>query len=378
MSRWTASPKPSRADSSMAGRLLAYGVTGFSGKLIAARAKQQGIPLVLAGRDARRVRAVADAMGFPWLAFGLDDPARLDESLRPFDIVLNIAGPFAQTARPLAESCLRTGTHYLDITGEPYVFQDLAGLDLRARERGVMLMPGAGCVIVASDCLAAHVAGRLKDARHLRLGFSHTDAISRGTLLTASGHLDGKTAVMREGRLVWIPAGGLEHWFDYGKGMRPSTAMTWADVVTAHHTTGIPNVEVYQEARLLVRNLFALSGYLGGALDSPPCRLLFKTQAKLWPEGPSKAHRDSSPRVIVAEIEDRWRRKAITRLRVPNGYDFTPTAALAIAGQILEGRFQAGFQTPAKVYGADFILPFEGVSREDFDGHGRPLPCPAR
>lgn len=356
----------------MPGRLLAYGVTGFTGKLIIAHAREKGIPLVLAGRNARRVQAMAEAAGFPWLAFGLDDPARLDEALQTFDVVLNIAGPFSETARPVVESCLRVGTHYLDVTGEPGVFQEVSGYDRQARERDIMLMPGAGYVIVASDCLAAHVAGRLKEPRYLRLGFSRSDVISRGTFMTASAHMDGRAAVMRDGRLVWIPSGGAEYWFDYGKGMSASTAITWPDVITANHTTGITNIEAYQEVGPALRNLFVLSGCLSGVLKSAPLRLLLKAQAGLWPEGPSQTIRDGIPLIVVAEAEDRWRNKAITRLRVPNGYDFTPVVALAIAGQILEGRFQPGFQTPAKVYGADFILPFAGVRREDFDGHGRP------
>ena len=362
----------------MSGRLLVYGATGFTGRLIAAYAQARRIPLVLAGRDARRVQAVAEPLGFPWTAFGLDAPARLDEALRPFDAVLNIAGPFAETARPVAESCLRTRTHYLDVTGEPNVFEALSRLDGRARARGVMVMPGVGFVVLASDCLAAHAAGRLPGARHLRLGFSRTDAISRGTLKTAMEQMDGFAAIRREGRIVGIPVGRLEHWFDYGEGMRASIALTWADVITAHHTTGIPNIEVYTEAGAMARNFFALCGWLAGPMRSPPWRLLMEAQARLWPEGPSAAKRDGTPRVIVAEVEDRWRRKAISRLHTPDGYSFTPVAALAVAGRILAGHFAPGFQTPAKAYGADFVLALGGVYREDFDGNGRPLPPSAR
>jgi hypothetical protein len=31
----------------------------------------------------------------------------------------------------------------------------------------------------------------------------------------------------------------------------------------------------------------------------------------------------------------------------------------------LEGDYKAGFQTPSKAYGADFILQFDGVQREE-------------
>jgi hypothetical protein len=39
--------------------------------------------------------------------------------------------------------------------------------------------------------------------------------------------------------------------------------------------------------------------------------------------------------------------------------------ALKIAEKILDGNFCAGFQTPAKCYGADLILEIEGILRTD-------------
>ena len=72
----------------------------------------------------------------------------------------------------MADACLRTRTHYLDITGEVAVFESLATRDAEARAAGVMLLPGAGFDVVPSDCLAAHLRRRLPTATHLALGFA--------------------------------------------------------------------------------------------------------------------------------------------------------------------------------------------------------------
>jgi short subunit dehydrogenase-like uncharacterized protein len=82
-------------------------------------------------------------------------------------------------------------------------------------------------------------------------------------------------------------------------------------------------------------------------------------------EGPSEVQRAATPKVIVAEVEDRYRRRVRGRLHTPNAYTFTAVAALAIAQRVLEGEARAGFQTPAAVYAPDFILGFEGVRREE-------------
>ena len=83
------------------------------------------------------------------------------------DAVLHIAGPFSATSKPMADACLRTGTHYLDITGEIDVFEALAQRDAEARKAGIMLLPGVGFDIVPSDCLALHLKQRLPDAERI-------------------------------------------------------------------------------------------------------------------------------------------------------------------------------------------------------------------
>jgi short subunit dehydrogenase-like uncharacterized protein len=83
------------------------------------------------------------------------------------------------------------------------------------------------------------------------------------------------------------------------------------------------------------------------------------------PVGPSEIQRAATPKVIVAEVEDRYRRRVRERLQTPNVYTFTAVAALAIAQRVLEGEARAGFQTPAAVHGPDFILGFEGVRPEE-------------
>jgi len=146
------------------GRFLIYGATGYTGKLAAQTARSQGLKPILAGRDETKTRAVAAMHGVEWRAFDLADTARLDAALNEVDAVLHIAGPFSATSKPMADACLRSGRHYLDITGEIAVFEALAGRDAEAKAKGVMLLPGVGFDVVPSDCLAAHVKRRLPDA----------------------------------------------------------------------------------------------------------------------------------------------------------------------------------------------------------------------
>ena len=72
--------------------------------------------------------SIADELELEPCCFGLDDPATVESALQDVSLVLNAAGPFSRTALPMVEACLRTQTHYLDVTGEIAVFEAIAAL----------------------------------------------------------------------------------------------------------------------------------------------------------------------------------------------------------------------------------------------------------
>ncbi len=345
--------------------LLIYGASGYTGRLLATRAHALGVPTILAGRNKSRLVGLARTDSLPPRAFDLEDPRRIDAAMRDVGAVINSAGPFGATARPIAEACLRTGAHYLDVGGELPIFQFLQSLDARAREAGVMIMPGVGFVVAATDCLAAHVAAAVPDANYLRIGVSRATLVSRGSYASMLGLFRETVTIRRGGRLCEVPVGRLERVFDYGDGGSLSAAVVWPDVFTAWHTTKIPNIEAYVEAGPLPRWTYSLASRIAEPLRYKPIQDLVALQTRIWPEGPSERQRDNARRTIVAEAEDSYRRGKRARLHTPDGYSFTPLSALAIAQRALAGDSPAGFQTPAGAYGPDFILDLPGVRRED-------------
>src|SRR5262245_22944438 len=72
----------------------------------------------------------------------------------------------------MVEGCLRTDTHYLDLTSKIPVYEALAACDVEAKAKGVMLLPGVGFDVVPTDCLAVHLQQRLPSATRLTLAFS--------------------------------------------------------------------------------------------------------------------------------------------------------------------------------------------------------------
>lgn len=349
----------------MPGRWLIYGATGYTGRLVVEEAVRRGLTPVLAGRDASRLADLARPLGLETRVAPLGDPHALSRALDGIQVVLNAAGPFSSTAGPVSAACLAAGSHYLDLTGEIPVFQALHRLDAAARDRGLLLLPGAGFIVLPSDCLAAHVAGRLPGALWLRLGISRSFLVSRGSARTMTELLDGNAQIRRDGRLESLPWNRLDRSLDFGDGLRPALVVSWADVFTAYHTTGIPNIEACLEVGPWERLSFQNSRQFAWLLRSTPWRMVLENQLAFLPEGPTPTDRARDRRILIAVAGDASGQVVMSRLRTPEAYTFTAVVAVECVRRVLAGDVKPGFQTPAGLFGADFVLGFDGVERVD-------------
>ena len=348
----------------MSDPLLIYGATGYSGTLLAHAVCDLGVRPVLCGRDGAKLAALADVLGLEYRCTPLADAARLRAALRDIRVVLHAAGPFSETVAPMVDACLHTGAHYLDLTAEIRVIEALAQRDAEARQRGIMLMPAVGFDVVPSDCLAAHVSRRLPGAQTLAFGVTGFRFLSRGSAKTLLEAID-YGVVRRDGVITRVPLGSLQRQFDYGDGPRSSHNISWGDVASAYYTTGIGTIETYHETTPLLQAILLACRSFGWLLRTAPWQAVLKAQADLLPHDPTDGAAAATQMTIVAEARDARHRCARARLRTPEAYAFTGTTGSAIAQRALRGDVEVGFQTPARVYGADFVLSFAGVSRED-------------
>jgi short subunit dehydrogenase-like uncharacterized protein len=351
---------------SRAEKVLIYGATGYTGKLTARAAKQQGLTPILAGRSVDKIKPLADELGLEWRAFYLNEPEKLEKALSEVAVVLHIAGPFSATSKPMADACLKTGTHYLDTTGEISVFESLAARDEEAKKAGVMLLPGVGFDVVPSDCLAAHVARRLPDAVDLKLYIGGLGHMSRGTAKTGVEGIAKGTLVRRNGEIE--PLEGVnEDLIDFGEGQRPTIAMPWGDVSTAYHSTKIPNIEVHFESSPQIARMMKIPFFVKAFLGLPFMQAFLKRQIDKQPEGPTDEQRRTGRAILIAAARNAKGETVRSRLTTPEGYTLTAATGLAIVKRVLNGDFKPGFQTPSLAYGADFVLQFDNVRREDLN-----------
>ncbi|MGW5868657.1 saccharopine dehydrogenase family protein [Streptomyces sp. NPDC055239] len=327
-------------------RLLVYGATGYTGKLVAEHAEQSGLDVVVAGRNRERVAALGEELGVESRAFTLDDPELLRNALADITVVLNVAGPFHRTARPLMDACIDKGVHYLDTSAEYDVFAGAQSRQAEAAAAGVMVMSGVGWDVVPSDCVAAHVAARVADPVGLRIALKLLSAtpeeaaglnlFSRGSIVSATeGIGDLGVLVRTDGDIVTLPEPRIAS-FDFGDGgPEECVSASMGDLITSHLSTGIPSIEVYVQT------------------GQP---LPVDLDLSALPDGPTAREREVGRSKVVAEVTGRDGSTALSMIDTPTGYRFTQLSSVEIARRVLAGSFTPGFQSPSSAYGPELAL----------------------
>ena len=347
-------------------KILVYGSYGYTGQLIVEQAVKEGLSLILAGRDENLLRAQAEKFKLEYRAFSLDNIAALDSALQEVDAALHCAGPFVLTFRQMAEACIRNKKHYVDISGEIEGFEALATMDEDAKRAGVMLLPGGGFDVVPSDCLIAYTAGKLPSATNLELYIkSIGSGVSRGTARSGIENSHRQGRIRRDGKIVSVPNVWDSKLIDFGRGPSRLVTMGWGDVSTAYHSTGIPNVTVYMNFPKVMTNAMKLTRFIGPLLYTRVAKDLIKWLIGIFfAPGPTRRQNETGFSLLIAEVTDE-KQSVRAKLRTPEAYYLTSLTSVEIMKRILSSDFKPGFQTPSKVYGADFILQFDGVQRED-------------
>jgi short subunit dehydrogenase-like uncharacterized protein len=309
---------------------------------------------------------MAEEFGFPYRAVSLEDEVALTSLVREFKVVLHAAGPFAHTAGAMHQACLATGVHYLDITGEIAAFAAAQSLDAEAKAKGVMLMPGVGFDVVPTDCMAAYLKQLLPTADHLTLAFAWKGGgVSHGTAMTMLEGLGDPGAVRKNGKIVPVKPAYKVRKFPFVAGKeRTAVTIPWGDVFTAYHTTGIPDIETYFSTPSSQITFMKASRYLGPILRLPMVKSYLRSKVSARPAGPTDEQRINGEAYIYGEVSNAHGEVVRARLKTPEGYTLTAITALIITKKVLNGEFEAGYQTPAGLYGADLVMEVPGVVRE--------------
>ena len=351
----------------MAGRIVLFGATGYTGALTAEELARAGDHAVLAGRDRARLDALASRLGGATFEVATADtaqPATVSALLDPGDVLVTTVGPFTRHGRPALDAAIERRAQYVDSTGEPsFIRQVFEQFGPRAERAGVVLLPAFGY-----DCVPGNVAAALalEDAGASAVAVDVGYFVVRGrpsggtvrSLLLATrapgfawrdGALRrerGGSRVMRfdlgHRRASGLSFGGSEHLglpHSYPRLHTIGTYLGWFGPVTR-------GVQLAGAAQAGLERIPGAAKLLDRATPRTPAR------STGGPDAPARARMTS---VVVAVARDRRDRPlASVRLEGIDAYTLTARLLAWTARQLRDGADPpAGARGPVEAFGLD-------------------------
>jgi short subunit dehydrogenase-like uncharacterized protein len=347
-------------------RWLLYGAYGYTGKLITEEAVERGHRPLLAGRDASKLQQLASRYDLEYQVLSLDNEETLAAVVSRYDLLLHAAGPFIHTSAPVVRACLAGNTHYLDITGEIPVFEDLFSFDQRAGEQGVALIGGVGFDVVPSDCLAGYLAQDFQDAISLELAFAGLGEFSPGTAKTAIEGLPKGGVRRRDARYVPYPLGqgATKILFSDGR-TRSAIPIPWGDLATGFRSTGIPNITTYMAISARQERYLRYIAAIGQRImAAKSIRYLAKKLVETIVHGPDKTTRQHGRSYLWARVAGGNGNTSQAWLETLEPYHLTAVASVRALERVLGGGI-TGALTPVQAFGPDFVLELGDTTRHD-------------
>ena len=290
----------------------------------------------------------------PVRQFSLNDKETILNNLKDIKLVINLAGPFNNTNKQWVEACLESGTHYIDIAGEYQELETVFGYDEKAKQAGVMLMPGAGFGVVPTDIVANLAKQKLPDATSLKIAYVTNGGASRGTLKTVLSDIHKEGVIVIDGIFQEAKPAFKSFSFEALNNTQQVVYNPWrADLFAAKISTGVLNIETYANFPGFVVSM--MKGKLLWLRD-----FLLKRVIHLLPVGPNQKQLNTGSTICYAEVSNAKGEKASATILGPEAYVFTAQTLLAISKQIINGHVASGYQTP-NFYGVTLLNQIDKV-----------------
>jgi hypothetical protein len=215
-----------------------YGV--FGGRIAAALAELSDVSVRVAGRDRRAGMPFARRIGAAFHACDVTDAAAVEGAVRGSHVVIHTAGPFQGRDYRVAQMCISSGAHYLDIADAREFVTGISSLDEQARAGGVFVASGASSVPAITYAMTSTLRPEFDVVDEIEVTLSPGNQNPRGASTIASilTYLGRPLAVWQDGRWTSSPGWGNARW------LRLPAPVGWRRV----HNCEAPDLELFHAA----------------------------------------------------------------------------------------------------------------------------------
>jgi short subunit dehydrogenase-like uncharacterized protein len=355
----------------MAGRIIVFGATGYTGRLVSEQLVARGQRPLLTARDRRRVEALAAELGgLDSAVADISQPAGLAALVEAGDVLVTTVGPFARWGGAALDAAIGAGAHYIDSTGEPaFIRRVFEREGARAKDAGIGLLTAFGYDWVPGNlagALALRDAGDAASA--VRIGYflrgeTGADGMSGGTKASAAGAFLEPGYRWHDGRIVTERGAARVRSFDVsGRSLKAVSAGSSEAFALPRIHPGLREVDVYlgwfgNASRAISIASLGISGATRIPGVKPALQGAFVRLIKGSTGGPDAGERARSGSEIVAEaLDPAGRVLSRAHLSGVDGYTFTGAIIAWAAEQAAAGALQgAGALGPADAFGLDAL-----------------------
>ena len=381
--------------------IVVYGATGYTGRLVAEHFVREyaGKPgarkWAMAGRSMAKLEEVRGEIGapasVPLVIADADDPASLESMCRRTRVVLTTVGPYQLYGSALVEACVRTGTDYADLCGEPGWMRAMIDAHHEdARVSGARICFSSGFDSIPFDL------GVLMLQKEAQARFGSPAPRVKGRVRSMKGTFSGGTAasltatvkaVAKDPGLIKVlnspfgltpgfegpdqPSGLLPHYEEaFGKWAAPFIMAT-INTKNVHRTNfllGHPYGENFKYDEMMLTS----PGEAGKAAANAVTEMLknpFGAKPPKPGEGPSAEERESGNYdvLFIGEMPDGRTIRYGVKGKYDPGYGSTSRMLAETGMALLDCTAGGGVGTPGAFLGEDLVKRLEANAEISFE-----------
>jgi short subunit dehydrogenase-like uncharacterized protein len=371
----------------MAGRIVLFGATGYTGRLAAEAMLERGVRPVLAARSPDKLEALAAELGggLDTATADVSEPSSVSALAERGDVLVTTVGPFTRWGAPAAAAATTAGAHYLDSTGEPGFIREVFERYGPAADR-------AGCAMLTAfgyDWVPGNLAAGLAlrqagdEAVRIDVGYfiSGRAAPSGGTRASLAAALGEPGFAFRDGRVQSERAAKRVRGFQVGSKRRDAVS-----VGSSEHFT-LPRIAPQ------LREVNAYLGWFGPAsramqafslgVSLPGVSRLLELAGERFVKGSTggpdaEARAKSGSHIVAIAYDGAGRELAEVHVTGVDGYTFTGRVLAWGAQLAAEGGVQGtGALGPQEAFGLVALTGgcrWAGLEEEGSSGETAPEP----
>ena len=369
----------------MAARIVLFGATGYTGRLVAEGMVERGLKPVLAARSRDKLEALAAELGggLETATADVSDPPSVSALVEGGDVLVTTVGPFVRWGTPAAAAAVTNGAHYIDSTGEPpFIREVFERYGPPAADAGIGMLTAFGYDWVPGNLAGALALERAGEpATRVDVGYFVTGtglSASGGTKASLVGVVSEPAFSFRDGRVQTERGGKRVRSFRVR-----SKDLQGVSVGSSEHFTlprlspGLREVNAYLGwFGPASRAVQVVSGASSIAMKAPGAQSLWNAVTERFVQGstggPDAESRSKSGSHIVGIAYDaEGRRLSEVHLSGVNAYTFTGKILAWGAERVAAGELKGtGALGPVDAFGLDALVA--GCADAGLAEEGRP------